>query len=98
MSSEFKKERAVLRRRLQAHREQLVRQFSENDARGRRSPGHHLLDGGDRFPRSITMRILANRQNFVLIAVAELLPLLLRHLLRSAAQPEQENPQQELNV
>lgn len=90
MSSSFKRERerAALRRRLQVQREIISRRLANKDLLGK---GHieHLLEPADTFPRSITMRLLSNRQNFLLMAVAEIFPLLVRHFLKNAAEEEQ---------
>jgi hypothetical protein len=90
MSSSFKRERerTALRRRLQVQREIIARRLANKDLF---SPRHvqHLLEPADTFPRSITMRLLANRQNFLLLAVAEIFPLLVRHFLKNAAQDQQ---------
>lgn len=91
--SSFKKKRADLRRRLQDQR----RRFSqreralESDLRSltRERGFAGLLEPRETFPRSLTMRLLTNRQNFVVLAVAELIPILLRHFLKNAEPPRQ---------
>jgi hypothetical protein len=95
MSASFKKERALVRKRLQHHRQQLLQQFGDNKALSRPTPQGHLFEPDGTFPRSITMRLLTNRQNFVLLAVAELFPLLVRHFLKSSLRPNPQSNEEE---
>ena len=87
----FKKKRADLRRRLQDQRRRLAAHevALEQELRTPERGLATLLAPRDTFPRSVTMRLLTNPQNFILMAVAELLPVLLRHFLNNAERNQQ---------
>ena len=88
--SSFKKERALIRKRLQHQRQAILLQFSEQKT-SKALSNTHLFEPGGTFPRSITMRLLTNRQNFVLMAVAELFPLLVRHFLKGSERQQEQS-------
>lgn len=88
--SSFKKDRAMIRKRLHQQRQAILQQFSEQKT-SKALANTRLFDADGGFPRSLTMRLLTNRQNFVLMAVAELFPLLVRHFLKSSEAPRQQS-------
>lgn len=100
MSSDYDKDRALIRRRLHAHRRLLARQLTEAPAPEGKKNAVGAYEPNDTFPRSITMRLLTthSRQNLLLLAIAEIFPLLVRHFLRNAAEEQPEDRQRKLNI